>query len=237
MSSLEARLIDNAEVEELQNRIDSLDNEDAMDAGVMDGFLTAMAINPGSSSDEDVLPFIFSDQGDPSAIPDDARLLELIGLRRKEIQAALNAKGGLDPIIFPLVDDDGNTIEDEEGIEAIVPWSIGFRIGCGLWPESAFESDAVSRSLVPILRPLTLIDDDETEADKGLEEILATPGAKPAAKNLTDALYDLVEAVFELKAVLRPNEPARRATPKIGRNDPCPCGSGKKFKQCCGKAD
>ncbi|WP_390884613.1 SEC-C metal-binding domain-containing protein [Aeromonas dhakensis] len=24
-----------------------------------------------------------------------------------------------------------------------------------------------------------------------------------------------------------------RAAPKIGRNDPCPCGSGKKFKQCC----
>ena len=22
---------------------------------------------------------------------------------------------------------------------------------------------------------------------------------------------------------------------KIGRNDPCPCGSGKKYKQCCGK--
>jgi uncharacterized protein YecA (UPF0149 family) len=27
----------------------------------------------------------------------------------------------------------------------------------------------------------------------------------------------------------------RRTTPKIGRNDPCPCGSGKKFKQCCGQ--
>lgn len=26
-----------------------------------------------------------------------------------------------------------------------------------------------------------------------------------------------------------------RATPKIGRNDPCPCGSGKKYKNCCGK--
>ncbi len=26
-----------------------------------------------------------------------------------------------------------------------------------------------------------------------------------------------------------------RAPPKIGRNDPCPCGSGKKFKKCCGK--
>ena len=26
-----------------------------------------------------------------------------------------------------------------------------------------------------------------------------------------------------------------RATPKVGRNDPCPCGSGKKYKNCCGK--
>ena len=28
-------------------------------------------------------------------------------------------------------------------------------------------------------------------------------------------------------------EPVKRTAPKIGRNDPCPCGSGKKFKQCC----
>ncbi len=30
-------------------------------------------------------------------------------------------------------------------------------------------------------------------------------------------------------------EPIRRDAPKIGRNDPCPCGSGKKYKNCCGK--
>ena len=29
--------------------------------------------------------------------------------------------------------------------------------------------------------------------------------------------------------------PVKSATPKVGRNDPCPCGSGKKFKHCCGK--
>jgi preprotein translocase subunit SecA len=28
--------------------------------------------------------------------------------------------------------------------------------------------------------------------------------------------------------------PARREVPKVGRNDPCPCGSGKKYKRCCG---
>lgn len=27
----------------------------------------------------------------------------------------------------------------------------------------------------------------------------------------------------------------RRIQPKVGRNAPCPCGSGKKYKQCCGK--
>jgi SEC-C motif-containing protein len=30
-----------------------------------------------------------------------------------------------------------------------------------------------------------------------------------------------------------PPRPVVRATPKAGRNDPCPCGSGKKFKKCC----
>jgi len=29
-------------------------------------------------------------------------------------------------------------------------------------------------------------------------------------------------------------KPIRRVTPKVGRNDPCPCGSGKKYKKCCG---
>ena len=30
-------------------------------------------------------------------------------------------------------------------------------------------------------------------------------------------------------------EQVRRETPKVGRNDPCPCGSGKKYKKCCGR--
>jgi hypothetical protein len=32
-----------------------------------------------------------------------------------------------------------------------------------------------------------------------------------------------------------PAQPVFRAEPKIGRNDPCPCGSGKKYKKCCGR--
>jgi len=29
--------------------------------------------------------------------------------------------------------------------------------------------------------------------------------------------------------------PIQREAPKVGRNEPCPCGSGKKFKNCCGR--
>jgi SEC-C motif-containing protein len=39
---------------------------------------------------------------------------------------------------------------------------------------------------------------------------------------------------FETGTVLPP-KPVVRKTPKAGRNDPCPCGSNKKFKKCCGQ--
>jgi uncharacterized protein YecA (UPF0149 family) len=34
---------------------------------------------------------------------------------------------------------------------------------------------------------------------------------------------------------LEAQEPIRQPEPEVGRNDPCQCGSGKKFKKCCGR--
>lgn len=48
-----------------------------------------------------------------------------------------------------------------------------------------------------------------------------------------DALTKDMGKPSNLKALLRD---ATRARTKVGRNDPCPCGSGKKFKKCCGAA-
>jgi len=31
------------------------------------------------------------------------------------------------------------------------------------------------------------------------------------------------------------HDPIQSSHPKVGRNDPCPCGSGKKYKKCCGR--
>ena len=44
-----------------------------------------------------------------------------------------------------------------------------------------------------------------------------------------DRLTDIVEALDDARPSIRP----RRAT-KVGRNAPCPCGSGRKYKKCCG---
>jgi preprotein translocase subunit SecA len=54
-----------------------------------------------------------------------------------------------------------------------------------------------------------------------------TSSAQPKASDVVSEAASAVEAQAKAKPV--------RTGPKVGRNDPCPCGSGKKYKQCCGK--
>jgi len=49
----------------------------------------------------------------------------------------------------------------------------------------------------------------------------------PAPANNSDIVSEAAESLSKAKPV--------RVGPKVGRNDPCPCGSGKKYKHCCGK--
>jgi preprotein translocase subunit SecA len=49
------------------------------------------------------------------------------------------------------------------------------------------------------------------------------PASPPGSKDMVDQAIEAASA------------PIRREVPKVGRNVPCPCGSGKKYKQCCGK--
>ena len=43
--------------------------------------------------------------------------------------------------------------------------------------------------------------------------------------------FDLLKQLADIK----PSAPQPEKQTKVGRNDPCPCGSGKKYKRCCGK--
>jgi len=58
----------------------------------------------------------------------------------------------------------------------------------------------------------------------------STGGAQPAKSKASDVVSEAAQAV-EAQARAKPV----RTGPKVGRNDPCPCGSGKKYKNCCGK--
>ena len=44
------------------------------------------------------------------------------------------------------------------------------------------------------------------------------------------------DVVSEVNSEVSAEQKARpvRSGPRVGRNDPCPCGSGKKYKKCCG---
>ena len=76
-------------------------------------------------------------------------------------------------------------------------------------------------------------DDAGTEVNDSLrqyeEEWLDTPREKLEGKKPRELLDG--GRLFPSKV-----ETYRREQPKVGRNDPCSCGSGKKFKKCCGKA-
>src|SRR4051794_5995288 len=57
-------------------------------------------------------------------------------------------------------------------------------------------------------------------------------GASPGPTNAAQGKAS--DVVSEAAAAQEKTKPVRIG-PKVGRNDPCPCGSGKKYKQCCGK--
>ncbi len=60
---------------------------------------------------------------------------------------------------------------------------------------------------------------------------------KEKAELVAACREDIASAVmrtYHYWAARRSTKTVRREAPKVGRNDPCPCGSGRKFKQCCG---
>jgi hypothetical protein len=61
--------------------------------------------------------------------------------------------------------------------------------------------------------------------------VRGNPDAEDAREDLDDdpdSLFSRLRTEYDFP------QPYRRTEPKVGRNEPCPCGSGKKYKKCCG---
>jgi preprotein translocase subunit SecA len=91
---------------------------------------------------------------------------------------------------------------------------------------SASSLAAFENFLRALPQQLSAPDVSQPGAFRGTMTASAVAAPPPAA---TDG-----SAVVE-KAIAEAARPIKREVPKVGRNEPCPCGSGKKFKQCCGK--
>ncbi|MEI9904421.1 MAG: SEC-C metal-binding domain-containing protein [Asticcacaulis sp.] len=74
------------------------------------------------------------------------------------------------------------------------------------------------------------MEDGEVEQGMDADEVVEMKAGAPDI--IVAALYELYDARLKASGSLTP----RRNTRVPGRNDPCPCGSGKKFKACCGSS-
>jgi hypothetical protein len=98
-------------------------------------------------------------------------------------------------------------------------------------PDTFRPRDPLGKHALPVLRALL----DFAERNAGRKLTLLRSAAESLAPELEAALVSgRPHHHHQHDDDHAPEEPYVRETPKVGRNDPCPCGSGKKFKKCHG---
>lgn len=128
--------------------------------------------------------------------------------------------------------------QDGQGVAAGNDWAIGFVRGMDLRPESwevLSQDEEQGGCLVPMLVLMHEHDPDASLRPKPITAELRQEIVMRMTAGLVTA-YRYFEPMRRAEAmnVAQAQEPVRRAEPKVGRNDLCPCGSGRKYKRCCG---
>ena len=234
-----------------------------LDVVMLDGFLCGVIVQPRLIEPDEWLPYVFDAGGhrwgeaEPS--PERRRAQGLVLRRKAALLRSLAEFGSFDPFILepdpapdPAPETPPETAEAEvttapagdeapPGIdapaadpiaEALLPWVAGFEQATHLFPGlDELDNASVDTTLARLFRFLPA----EGEAERATLEVLARERPLPT---LDAAIAEVVACVAELHDLTEPLryrvEPVRREQPKVGRNDPCPCGSGRKFKLCHG---
>jgi uncharacterized protein len=82
------------------------------------------------------------------------------------------------------------------------------------------------------MRPIYLLGADEIEEERTAAGRRPGQGAQAGARESKPTCRHL--PLLAAAAQGRRSTTVKREEPKVGRNDDCPCGSGKKYKKCCG---
>jgi uncharacterized protein len=211
---------------------------DGMVLSDLDGFLTGIAVGPELVLPSEWLPLIWG--GEAPEFTDEAEAKAILGTimgRYNEILRQV-ADDALEPVFWA----------DRNGTLIAADWADGFLQAIMLRMDAwgrLFKSKRDGHLLFPILA--LLCGDKNGDSLLGLEPDDEDAVMEEAAELIPDCVI-AIAAYWRAKgprqvsppftAGPRP-EPERagpeRASTKVGRNNPCPCGSGKKFKKCCGK--
>lgn len=188
----------------------------SMDVSALEGFLTAIAIGPRLVSPSEWLPLVW-DMEQGTAAPHFAtneQASRIIALLMRAYNGVLDAFAA-DPASFgPLFLRDARYGPEQ--------WCEGFLVGVKLdLPAWRGVIEGHTSWFLPIMK-LGITDDGEGIAS-----------ANDVQAWMNGVVPSLALIHGHWKAATFGSVPMR-AGPKVGRNDPCPCGSGKKFKKCCG---
>jgi uncharacterized protein len=210
----------------LLNRVsDEHDEDPDFDCGIidiseLDGFLTALVSGPNVVPPSAWLPTLWGEE-EPvwDSMDDFQRIFALLTRRMNSVATLLSeSRDEFEPIFYQRrVKDETHLIVDE--------WCFGYMSAVALDSQAWRLSDpAISDMLAPIKLYGTEV---------GWEELRALEQTR--ASRMRDAIPQAARDVYGYWLAQRApkSEPQRRASPKVGRNDPCPCGSGRKYKQCC----
>ncbi len=203
----------------------------------LQGFLFAVACSPDMVRPSQWLPAIFNDKEVVYASPDEAQhiLDQLMTLYNDVNAAVLEQHPSLPADCFVATDVLGNFERDAP----LAAWSRGFLDGHD-WLEEVWDvelPEEMEQELGAVLMTLTFFasrnvaEQFQREGDFG-DEPLEVVGARLLAL-IPEAMASYAHMGRTVLAEAYAPVEQRRVT-KVGRNDPCPCGSGRKFKQCHG---
>jgi uncharacterized protein len=252
-------------LEELDDLLDELRTrgEEIPQWEFCDGFLTALICTRREVPAAEWLPMLLGDggtlevaEGQPLPLMEvfkdaaqQARFLELVGLRMDEIRTQLDADVKTledDRTFQPEAMDMRGAIlslpEEERPDDGEIPsfgqiWALGFMFVVENWAEewAAPRDKEAAGWLNEALNAVVAL----TEDDTGKPEVCMYDEDGPAStsQERVEQFGEAIWALYDLRQIWKSMGPRQETIVKgeqPGRNDPCPCGSGKKFKKCHG---
>ncbi len=221
-----------AELDRLGDFLKGCKGGRAMNLEQLDGFFAALIAGPETVMPSEYYPEVFggemSDACEFGSLDEAKDILGLM-MRHWNTIAGTLFKG---EVYVPLL------LEDKNGSAQGNDWARGYMRGVGMrregWSELVNDEEH-GGCLIPMMMLYHEHDDDpemrpEPISPERREDVIAhmAAGLLGAYRYFRSHRRAYSSSTFT-------REPLR-TSPTVGRNDPCPCGSGKKYKKCCGSA-